>query len=140
MTGITLKPDPQKPGIYIIEEFRPLSDALHLRVAMRPHVWRPPTDVYETEDAIVVRVEVAGMRDADFSIILDGRYLSIRGVRPDVQERRAYHQMEIRFGEFSSDVELPAPVVIKDIEAMYSNGFLRILLPKARPQKINIEE
>jgi len=80
------------------------------------------------------------MRDADFSIILDGRYLSIRGVRPDVSERRAFHQMEIRFGEFSSEVELPAPVMIKDIQAVYSNGFLRILLPKARPQRINVEE
>jgi len=140
MTGIALKPDPQKPGIYIIEEIQPLTDALHLHVAVRSHVWRPPTDVYETEEAILVRVEVAGMRDADFSIILDGRYLSIRGVRPDVSERRAFHQMEIRFGEFSSEVELPAPVMIKDIQAVYSNGFLRILLPKARPQRINVEE
>ena len=76
---------------------------------MRPHVWRPPTDVYETEDAIVVRVEIAGMREADFTVALVERSLLIRGVRQDLTERRAYYQMEIPFGEFSTEVELPRP-------------------------------
>jgi HSP20 family protein len=64
---------------------------------------------------------------------LDGRYLSVRGVRPDVAERRAYHQMEIRSGEFSTEVEIPAPVNASAVEAIYDNGILRILLPKSTP-------
>ena len=40
--------------------------------------WRPPTDVYETEEAIMVRMEIAGMNESDFVIELKGRLLLIR--------------------------------------------------------------
>jgi len=38
---------------------------VRVRVAFRTHVWRPPTDVYETEVSIVVRIEIAGMQEED---------------------------------------------------------------------------
>jgi HSP20 family protein len=107
---------------------------------MRTTAWRPPTDVYESEDVLVVRVEIAGMREEDFVIQLNGRILTIRGVRQDLPERRAYHQMEIRFGEFSIDLELPFHIDPEQVQATYSNGFLRVQLPKARPRQIPIIE
>ena len=102
--------------------------------------WRPPTDVYETEEAIIVRIEIAGMHETDFIIALDGRTLSIRGVRADPYERRAYHQMEIRFGEFGVEMELPFPILADQVEATYRDGFLRLVLPKATPKQIHIDE
>lgn len=116
------------------------ADPLKWRLAPRSHTWQPPTDVYETEEAIIVRIEVAGMQDDDFTIELDGRYLIIRGVRSEVNERRAYHQMEIRFGEFVAEIELPAPVIPAQVEAVYGNGFLKVILPKARPYQIRVED
>ncbi len=107
---------------------------------MRTLTWRPPTDVYETEESIIVRVEVAGMRDEDFTVKLDGRYLTVRGLRADLSEKRAYYQMEIRFGEFSSEVELVVPVVMNQVEATYSNGFLNVILPKMRAVQINASQ
>ncbi len=115
-------------------------DSFDWRLAVRSPAWRPPADVYETEQAIVVRVEIAGMRESDFSIELNGRYLSIRGARPDPAERRAYHQMEIRFGEFLLEMELPVYVEVDQVQAVYNNGFLRVTLPKARPRQISIIE
>ena len=106
----------------------------------RPPAWRPPTDVYETEDAFVVRVEVAGIREDDFSIHLDGRLLTVRGVRTDTTERRAYHQMEIRFGEFSIELEMPVAVAAEKVGAVYNNGFLLLTLPKTRPYQIPVED
>jgi HSP20 family protein len=94
------------------------------------HVWSPPTDLYETDDKYVVRVEIAGLRDQDFSVTLDNNYLVISGSRPDVLERRAYHQMEIRFGEFSTVVALPSQVDPDQTIAEYSDGFLVVTLPK----------
>jgi len=140
MINIDLKPDVHKPGFYVLEDMQNLPESARLRMAIRSHVWRPPTDVFETEEVVVVRVEIAGMEENDFSIVIDGRYLSIRGLRGDVMERRAYHQMEIRFGEFATEVELPYPIVVSEIEAVYSNGFLQIRLPKARPVKISVDE
>lgn len=110
------------------------------QVQIRPAIWSPPTDVYETEDAYVVRVEIAGMREEDFEITLEGNYLLIQGQRPDISERRAYHQMEIRFGRFASIVELPPDVDTQRVEAEYRNGFLFVTLPKARPNLLKIQE
>jgi HSP20 family protein len=110
------------------------------RISIRTPLWRPPTDVFETEESIVVRVEIAGMHDEDFTIELDGRLLSIRGVRPDNPARRAYHQMEIRFGEFSIELEMPAAVAAEQVGAVYDNGFLILTLPKVRPYHISIED
>lgn len=140
MVQIIFKSDPQKSGFFVMEDVEYLPSFAHLRIAVRSHIWRPPTDVFETEDAVIVRVEIAGMKESDFQIILDGRILSIRGVRSDNPERRAYHQMEIRFGEFSTEVELPCEVMVQDAEATYSNGFLRVVLPKVQPKKIHLEE
>jgi HSP20 family molecular chaperone IbpA len=107
---------------------------------MHTHAWNPPADVFETDDDIIVRVEIGGMQYDDFSIELNGRNLSIRGIRQDLPERRAFHQMEIHFGEFNVDLTLPQPVESDAVEAIYSNGFLRIILPKARPRQIPIGE
>lgn len=110
------------------------------RLTMRAPAWRPPTDVYETERTVVVRVEVAGMREEDFYIELNGRLLTIRGLRQDHAERRAYHQMEIHFGEFILDMELPQFVEAEQVEAIYTNGFLLVSMPKALPRQVSIAE
>jgi HSP20 family protein len=94
------------------------------------HVWRPPTDVYETEQSIRVQVEVAGMEHADFSVTLEGRELRITGTRKDHLERRVYHQMEIHTGDFLTEVDLPVCVDPNLIRAHYHDGFLLVDLRK----------
>jgi HSP20 family protein len=139
MVELSLKTELSKPTWNFTEEVPYSSpEGVHWRIAMRPHVWRPPTDMYETDEAIVIRVEIAGMREQDFSVALEDRTLTIRGVRSDPTERRAFYQMEIPFGEFSTEVELPAPIVNEGVEAVYRDGFLQITLPKARPQHIQV--
>jgi HSP20 family protein len=113
---------------------------LSWQIRRSSHGWRPPTDVLETEDAYVVVVEIAGMRGADFNVTFEGHILSIRGHRHDSNARKAYHQMEIDYGEFVTEVHVHIPIVAADIDAAYSDGFLRIRLPKASPKKIEIED
>ncbi len=108
------------------------------QMTIRAYGWRPPTDVYETAEAYVVRSEVAGMRAEDFSITLQGRLLRISGVRHDPVEARAFYQMEIPFGEFVVEIELPGAVDAGRAEAAYRNGFLLISLPKVAPTTIDM--
>ena len=121
----------------VIETRREIFHAVSWQV--RSSGWSPPTDVYETEENFVVRVEVAGMKDADFEVAIENKVLMISGNRSEVNERRAYHQMEIRFGKFEIAVEIPVPVEIEKSIAEYKDGFLMALLPKARPQNIEVE-
>ena len=104
------------------------------------NIWSPPTDVYETEKEYVVRVEIAGMREADFEVTFEDGFLFINGIRPDISERRAYHQMEIRFGKFSTTLAVPGPVDLDHSEAQYKDGFMTVLLLKAKPKDVKIEE
>ncbi len=92
--------------------------------------WRPPTDVYETADAVVVKLEVAGMAEDSFDITFADGNLAVQGVRNDPAEKLGYHQMEIAYGEFSVEVYLRMPVLADQIAATYHNGFLIISLPK----------
>lgn len=112
--------------------------AIGWQVGIPSYAWSPPTDVYETDAAFIVRVEIAGMRQADISIEIEDNVLVISGVRVDSPERRAYHQMEIRFGEFSTAVELPPGVDVTRAEAEYDDGFLSVILPKIRPVNVPI--
>lgn len=124
--------------VILTERRRPIIHAFGWQV--RPGVWSPPTDLYETEDEYVVRVEIAGMREADFEVTLENEFLVISGIRPDVLERRAYHQMEIRFGKFSTAIAIPGPVEVERSMAEYEDGFLTVRLRKARPIQVKIEE
>lgn len=102
---------------------------------VRSTTWSPPTDLYETEQNCVIKVEIAGMRDDDFEVAFENNILMIRGHRPDVNERRAYHQMEISFGRFDVAMEIPALVDIENAIAEYKDGFLVIILPKVNSKQ-----
>ena len=114
--------------------------AIGWQMQVSSKIWSPPTDVYETEDAYTVRVEIAGMREADFTVSVDGNYLIINGSRPDVKERRAYRQMEIRCGKFTCAVSLPGLINLEDANAEYDDGFFVIVLPKIKSINITIQE
>lgn len=104
-----------------------------------PHRWQPPTDIYETEDKIIILMEIAGIKDEDLTILHHQNTIIVQGIRRFTYESpRAIHQMEIPYGEFNVELHLNLPIDDKQIEAVYDQGFLRIDLPKARPKQIQI--
>jgi HSP20 family protein len=118
-----------------------LFGALWPRSMRRAVIWVPPTDVFETEDQIVVQVEIAGVRQSDLAVSLQDRRLIISGTRSDHgPSQRAYHQMQVRFGNFAAEVELAAPIDENGIDATYTDGFLRVVLPKLKPRQIDVQE
>ena len=108
--------------------------------AGRQKAWRPPTDVYETEDSVIVKAEVAGMSEEDFTISLSNRSLQISGVRRDPDCKKAYQQLEIPYGHFYTEVFLPYAVAYDEIRATYESGFLTVVLPKAQIHQVHISD
>ncbi len=93
--------------------------------------WKPPTDVYETEDAVVVHMDIAGMRSGDFHVELAESILTISGERlPRRDGKRHYHAMEIQIGPFERRLRIPAPVDPDSVHASYEAGFLEVRLRK----------
>ena len=97
--------------------------------------WRPPTDVYETDTSAVVRVEIAGVEKEDIEISFANRVLTVTGRRRDPAAKLTYQQMEIKYGDFRTDVFLPWAVKEQNVEANYEDGFLVIVLPKAKGKR-----
>lgn len=120
----------RKSQPFVIETHREAYNSITWHV--RSNIWRPPTDVYETESNVIVKVEIAGMRDEDLEVVVQDHLLLISGSRSDSAERKAYHQMEIPFGRFSVGVELTVQVDTDNATAEYKDGFLTIQLPKEK--------
>lgn len=113
-----------------------------IEIAQNQEVWHPPADVYETDSAFVVRVELAGMRDAEIAILLDERSLHIEGYRPERRDEHlsCYHQIGVNYGAFEVEVFLNRPVDHDRVSARYDDGFLFVELPKppATPQPTRV--
>jgi HSP20 family protein len=93
--------------------------------------WRPPTDVFETADAVHVVMDLAGMSAESISIEVEGEMLTVCGTRPDrARGKRHYHAMEIQVGPFERRIRIGRRVDTAAIEAAYDHGYLEIRLPK----------
>ena len=97
----------------------------------------PAVDIYETADQIVIVAEIAGIRDQDLELDVDGLLCTIRGERKPAPrvEKREFRQMEISHGPFQRELFLPAAVNPDAVETVYKDGMLQITLPKASPAR-----
>lgn len=101
----------------------------------------PPTDVIELPDKVLVLVEIAGMQTENLNITLNSRRLSISGTRAKPQHlNAAYHQVEIGFGDFRVELDLPWTVEREAVSASYESGFLEVELPRKAALNIRVTE
>src|SRR2546428_7971971 len=72
--------------------------------------WEPNTDVYVTDNGLVIKVELAGMRSENLEITVEGNRIRIRGERPDGcrSSKCSFLVMNISYGPFESILELPS--------------------------------
>jgi HSP20 family protein len=100
-----------------------------------PHAWRPAINAYRCETCIRICVDLAGVDRSDIDLSIKGQQLSIRGVRevpePGDEEHGAVQMiaMEIDYGPFEREVQLPNEVDVNKVHAEQRNGFLWIHLP-----------
>jgi HSP20 family protein len=106
--------------------------------------WAPAVDLYETNDDLVLTVELPGVREKDVAVSITGDLLSVKGERRfehDVKERQLLH-VERVYGKFERLVQLPIPVQADKVKASYRDGVLEIRLPKTeeiKPKEIKID-
>ena len=96
--------------------------------------WEPNTDLYTTDSGPVIKVELAGMRNDNLEITVEGTRLRLSGHRPDScrSPHCSFLVMEITYGPFEKILELPACYDLSRAKAAYLNGFLRIDVPLAQ--------
>jgi HSP20 family protein len=94
----------------------------------------PPVDLYETAEAVIVRLAVPGADGASLTITVEEESLRVTGesMPPGARwgDRTVVHWQEIPYGRFQRTVPLPVPVHRDATRAGFKNGVLEILLPK----------
>jgi HSP20 family protein len=104
--------------------------------------WVPPVDVAETQDKILVRAEVPGIKQDEIQIEFENGLLTLRGERAiEKTEGLTWHRVERTYGNFSRSFTLPRTVDPEKITASYRDGILEIEVPKreeAKPKQIRI--
>jgi len=100
-------------------------------------VWRPPMDVFESAESVLIKVEAPGMRVEDTEVVVEGSVVTLRGMRRDAPDcgRQVAHQMEIRYGRFERRVAIDGAIDPDGITSRYAGGFLEVTVPKARAQE-----
>ena len=108
-------------------------------------LWAPPVDIYETDDAFMLKAELPGFTKEDVNIEVHENRLIIRGERKRETEAKEdqYHRLERAYGRFERAFWLPTTVDAEHIQASFKNGVLEMRLPKsekAKPKQIPITE
>ncbi|MCF6148668.1 MAG: Hsp20/alpha crystallin family protein [Candidatus Kuenenia sp.] len=114
----------------ILNEFFSFTTKEHSFDASSP--WKPPTDIYETPDEIIVKMAIPGTKPQNVQVSFSKDTLTISGYRTDNSPHKkiCFYQVEIRYGYFERNFYIPKPVDTNNIKASYTDGFLHIVLPK----------
>jgi HSP20 family protein len=98
----------------------------------------PPVDLYETAEAVIIRVGVPGAEGASLALTIEEDVCVLRGETPAPGarwgDRTIVHWQEIPYGRFERRVPLPTVVRQEATKASFRNGVLEIVLPKKIPQ------
>jgi HSP20 family protein len=144
-----------------IVRWEPFRDLISLREAMdrlfeesfiRPRAgWLAPlgtealaVDMYETDQEVIVKSSVPGIKPEDIDITITGDTLTIKGETKAEEkiERTNYVRQERRYGAFSRSLTLPTTIVAEQAKAEFENGVLTLTLPKAeevKPKTIKVK-
>jgi HSP20 family protein len=106
--------------------------------------WTPAVDVYEDENAFLIKLELPEVNRDDVKVSLNDNTLSISGERrvENEDKRENYHRVERTYGQFYRSFTLPPNVDGAAINAQFKDGVLRLTLPKkeeAKPKQIEVK-
>jgi len=117
-------------------------------ILARAFTFRPAIDLYDTGEALVVKVAVPGAKPEDLEVSIEQNALTIRGrcgyvLDEETAKHATWYRREIGYGEFSETLTLPVPVDAEAAQAQVEHGILTLTLPKtseARVKRIPVQQ
>jgi HSP20 family protein len=111
----------------------------------REYAFKPAVDIFEDEEGIHVKAELAGLKPEDIKVEVENNVLTISGQRrmENEEKRENYHRVERFYGTFSRSFALSDEVSREEIDAKYENGVLSLRLPKrpaAKKRAIEVKQ
>jgi HSP20 family protein len=136
--------DPLRDLARLQDEMSRLFDDRLPQVSGESVGWAPRCDIFEDEEGVSLRFELAGVEPKDVDIRFENGVLTLRGERKMEKEekREHYHRVELSYGTFTRSFSLPGTIDPEKIRAESKNGVLTVLLPKrpeAKPKSIQVK-
>jgi len=99
--------------------------------------WKPLVDIYETDEAIILKAELPGIKKEDVSVEVKDNVITLKGVRTEEKEikEKNYYRKERAFGTFSRAFNLQHRIQPDKIKARFKDGVLKIEIPKPEEEK-----
>ena len=119
----------------LVDEF--FRGGLQDKGARKQGSWTPAVDMHESDEAFTLTAELPGFSKNDVQVEIKGNRLTLKGERKretDVQETQ-YHRVERVYGAFERSIRLPAVVDADKAKAIFKDGVLKLMLPKAEEAK-----
>jgi len=105
--------------------------------------YRPPIEAWESEESLVVRVELPGVEREKVNVKVEGQVLTVSGTKEEKRkEKEKYHIYEVGHGAFQRVLQLPEYADSEKCSADYADGVLEIAFPKkeeAKPKQVQIK-
>jgi HSP20 family protein len=144
MTAMLRKWDPWRELTRAQEEMGRILDDRFVFRAGESLGWTPAVDIYEDEEGLSLKFELAGVEPKDVDIRFEDGVLTIKGERKLEKEEKKenYHRVELSYGAFNRSFSLPPTVDADKIGAESKAGVLVIHLPKkaeAKPKSIQVK-
>jgi HSP20 family protein len=138
--------EPQRETVSLRDAMDRLFDDAFMRPSsLIPSHWQAPAvDMYQTNDEIIVKAALPGIKADEVQISVTGEALTLKGEvkQEDETQEKTYHIREQRWGAFERTIMLPTDVVADKAKADFEDGILTISLPKAeqvRPKTITVK-
>ena len=105
-------------------------------------VFVPTADIYETQDALTVILEMPGVEKSNVSVRIEEGLLQVEG-RLDLTKYQGLQPLHIEYnvGHYARSFQLSSKIDQANIAAALNDGVLSLTLPKvqeAKPRVINI--
>jgi len=109
------------------------------RSGLQASLWRPMTDIVETKESYVFKIELPGFKKEDIKVEFAGETLTLRGERKHREETKGEtcHRLERNYGVFERSFTIPKAVDAKKIEASLQEGILMLTIPKLEESGAN---
>lgn len=110
------------------------SELIHTRWKGREILWRPPIDIYETDDAFLLVADLPGINPSNIELRFEGHKLTICGIRKSTgtETRRRQFLIERAWGRFCRSLDLSEPVDLNLTKVVYRDGVYEVYLPKKK--------
>ena len=114
-----------------------LSHSAALDTEITTCAWKPPVDIYEIENGIIIKAELPGVKKEDVSIEIKDRLLTLKGERkPDSEiDDQKYYRKERCFGKFYRAFNLESVVDPGKVKARFKDGILQVEIPNPEEEK-----